>query len=347
MRTISVINQKGGCGKTTTSINLAAALADLGHKTLLIDMDPQSHCALGLAVPESQVERSIADALLSPNPARFDWGTITWQVNGNLDLAPSTTHLAAVEHQLTNAPDRDLRLAKALIRVAPSYEFCIIDCPPSIGLLTFNALRAAREVIIPVETGYFALHGAIKQAATLQVLADRVGHGVAFYVLPTMYDTQTRFSDQIVTELRGHFGERVLDIVIHDHAELKAAAGMGQPVSEYQPDSHAAADFRRLAEHLLTLEPGEGRIATPSEAAAIVERATRSMGEPEPVIQVSGFEAMACAFPPVSAQPVPVAHQSGDRLADLLQRAKALSQRTERNETGNRIQAVARLTPDV
>ena len=351
LRTIAVINQKGGCGKTTTSINLAAALAQLGRRTLLIDMDPQGHCALGLAVPEAQVERSIADALLAPHPVTFDWPSIIWQVSANLDLAPSNTRLAVVEHQLTAAPDRDLRLAKALARLNQRYEFCIIDCPPSIGLLTFNALRAAREVIIPVETGYFALHGAMKQAATLQVLADRAGHEVAFSVLPTMYDTQTELPEQIVAELRKHFGDRVLDILIHYHVELKKAAVLGQPVSEFDPESRAASDFRRLAEFLLANEPTTGRIASSAAAAAIVERATRSFSQEPPVIQAAGLEALigvgtTAGAPQVvpagvevasanTVGPVPpgvaTARGGGDRLTDLLQRAKAIGRQGDRS----------------
>jgi chromosome partitioning protein len=258
VRTFAVINQKGGCGKTTTSINLAAALADLGHKTLLVDMDPQGHCGLGLAVPESQLEASIADALVAAS--KFDLQDVLWQISANLDLAPSTTTLAAAEHQLAHQPDRDLRLKKVLATVEDRYEICVIDCPPSIGLLTFNALRAAGEVIIPVETGYFALSGAVKQALTLQVLADRVGHEVCFHVLPTMYDVRTRMAREIVAELRRHFGSAVLDIPIQYNSKLKEAASFGQPINEYDPASRGSQDFERLARHLLSTQPTPRRI---------------------------------------------------------------------------------------
>ena len=316
MRTFAVINQKGGCGKTTTAINLAAALAELGHKTLLVDMDPQSHCALGLAVPESRIERSVADVLLAPPPGILDWQGLIWQVSHRLDLIPSTTALAAAEHRLAAAPDRDLRLAKALARLDSRYELCLIDCPPSIGLLTFNALRAAREVVIPVETGYFALHGAIKQAMTLQVLADRVRHDVAFYVLPTMHDEQSGLGSQIVAELRRHFGERVLNMTIRYSTGLKEAASQGQPIGEYAPHSPAAEDYRQLAEHLLSITPSHGRLASPETAAGISELGADPLRS-----------AMIEVMPGVPGGSGSLGNNSGDRLADLLQRAKALTDR--------------------
>ena len=330
MRTFAIINQKGGCGKTTTSINLAAALADSGSKTLLVDMDPQSHCALGLAVPESRIEQSIADILLDQSsaggylqgpPTRFqftdehvtDAQGLIWHVSQRLDLIPSTTQLAAVEHRLASMPDRDLRLAKALTMLAPRYDVCLIDCPPSIGLLTFNALRASREVIIPVEMGYFALHGAMKQAMTLQVLADRVRHEVGFYVLPTMHDDQTGLADQIVGELRRHFGQRVLDITIRYSLPLKEAASLGQPIGEYDPQCPAAQDYRDLAQYLMSITPAEARLAAPAAALAISG------------LQESDGGASIEAAP--RGAPVGEIPMSGDRVADLLQRAKALQER--------------------
>ena len=262
MRTFAVINQKGGCGKTTTAINLAAAFAELGHRTLLVDMDPQGHCGLGLAVPENQIDRSIADALLNDGQRPLDFNDLLWQISGKLDLVPATTSLAAAEIRLADKSDRDLRLARALATVTEQYELCVIDCPPSLGLLTFNALRAANEVIIPVDTGYFALSGSIKQAAALQMLADRCGHQVAFHVLPTMYDVRTRMAREIIAELRKHFGDRVLETTINFNAKLKEAASFGQPIHEYDPGSRGASDFDMLARDLLTRTPKPQRFAS-------------------------------------------------------------------------------------
>src|SRR4051794_35313336 len=149
MRTISLINQKGGCGKTTCSINLAACLAHLQQRTLLIDMDPQGHCAVGLAVPDAQIERSVYD-ILRIHAGNATLKDITWQIATNFDLAPSTISLAALETELHGMPGRQDRLADALARVEGDYDFCVIDCPPNVGLLTFNAMRAASDIIIPV-----------------------------------------------------------------------------------------------------------------------------------------------------------------------------------------------------
>ncbi|MHC4995656.1 MAG: AAA family ATPase [Planctomycetota bacterium] len=338
MRTFAVINQKGGCGKTTTSINLAAAFAELGQRTLLVDVDPQGHCALGLAVPEGQLAETIADAMLHDPAAPYDMNDVLWQISTNLDLAPSAMSLAAVEQKLAGAVDRDRRLSRVLDAVKNDYAVCIIDCPPNIGLLTFNALRAASEVIIPVETGYFALAGAVKQAATLQVLADRCGHDVCFHVLPTMYDVRTKMAREIVNELRKHFGDRVLSVPVHYNAKLKEATSFGQPISEYDPASRGCQDFDRLARHLMAQAPMAQRFPMP----AAVDM------DPVPVTAPAGRTAAALRSPvpapltpentsTAGAPAMPVAEMANtatdatppnSRAADLVQRARALTQRT-------------------
>ena len=284
MRTIATINQKGGCGETTVSINLAAVLSARGHRTLLVDMDPQSHCALGLAVPDTQVEQSVGDLLKAGLNGTFCVEQTVWQISRNLDLVPSTIALAGIEQELATAPDRDRRLSHVLSTVSDNYDFCVIDCPPSIGLLTFNALRAADEVIVPVETGYFCLQGSIKQEATINMLANRVGHHIRFEVLPTMYDVRTKLAREILAELRRHFGERLLPVVVHFNSKLKESASFGQPITEYDPASHGMQDFDKLADWLLTNPPiapveqalsDQPQTAEPTlnRAAELVERA--------------------------------------------------------------------------
>ena len=253
MRTIAVINQKGGSGKTTTAVNLAAVLAKRGAKTLLIDVDPQSHCALALAVPETQIDLHVGDAMLVPDDRPLDASRLVWSVNRTLDLIPSTTRLAGLEAArggLAEREDRDTRLAALLRRFENLYEWCLIDCPPSIGLLTFNALRAADEVLVPVETGYFAMRGATKQIATIRSLSRRFGRAPAYRVLATMHDESSTLSCDVLGELGKRFGPALLPVTIRFDVRLKEAASMGTPVVEFAPRSNGAADYAALASFL-------------------------------------------------------------------------------------------------
>lgn len=278
MRTIAIVNQKGGCGKTTTAINLAAVFAQRGYRTLLVDFDPQSHCAAGLGVPEEQIESSIAEALLARHDSSFDRESLTWEVGRNFDLIPSTMRLAALEapggglHQLA---DKDRRLASLLRLFAGKYEYCLIDCPPTIGLLTFNALRAAREALVPVETGYFAMKGAHKQWSTIQKTIQHIGRPIACHLLPTLHRSDLRTAQEILAALRRDFAGQILPVVIRDHDELRTAAGFGQPVVEYAPNSGAYEDFHRLADWLEAHSPeGHMQIEVMPAAQQVGDAAT-------------------------------------------------------------------------
>ena len=178
--TLGVVGESG-CGKTTTAINLASVLAGRGIRTLLVDMDPQSHCAAGLGVPDSRIESGTAEAMLSNLEHGFNPEGMLWEVSRGLELLPSTMLLAALESPdggLYALPDRDRRLAKVLSHLSPRYDICLVDCSPSIGLLTYNALRAATQALIPVETGYFSLRGAKRQWGTIQSLIERIGRPI-------------------------------------------------------------------------------------------------------------------------------------------------------------------------
>jgi len=248
MKTIAVVNQKGGCGKTTVSINLSSALADAGQKVLLVDMDPQSHCAVGLAVPEEQIEQSIYDVLISRSknePMKLT--EILWQITDRLELAPSSIDLSAFEQQMTGIAERERCLKEALNEMKNDYDYAIIDCPPAVSLLTFNALRAATDVIVPVETGYFALHGLSKQLETLSILCKRCSQQVNVRVLASMYDIRTKMAREILAELRSHFGDIMFEAIVSFNTKIKEAASFGQPISEYDPASRGKKDFVALA----------------------------------------------------------------------------------------------------
>jgi len=255
MRTIAVVNQKGGCGKTTVSINLASALAELGKKVLLVDMDPQSHCAVGLAVPEEQIEQSIYDVLISKSrnePMRLT--EILWQIGERLELAPASIDLSAFEQQMAGIPERERCLQNVLDAVQNDYDFAVIDCPPAVSLLTFNALRAATDVVVPVETGYFALHGLSKQLETLSILCKRCQQEVSVRVLASMYDIRTKMAREILAELRSHFADRMFKTVVNFNTKIKEAASFGQPINEYDPASKGQQDFRALAQEVIGKE---------------------------------------------------------------------------------------------
>jgi len=260
MRTIAVVNQKGGCGKTTVSINLASALAETGQKTLLVDMDPQSHCAVGLAVPEEQIEQSIYDVLISKSrnePIKLT--EILWQISDRLELAPASIDLSAFEQQMTGITESENCLKNVLIDMKGEYDYTIIDCPPAVSLLTFNALRAATDVIVPVETGYFALHGLSKQLETLNILCERCSQQVDVKVLASMYDIRTKMAREVLAELRKHFADKMFATIVNFNTKIKEAASFGQPISEYDSASRGQRDFRLLAQEVIDSEARQQR----------------------------------------------------------------------------------------
>ena len=252
MRILAIVNQKGGCGKTTVAINLASALAEMGKKTLLVDMDSQSHCAVGLAVPEEQIEQSIYDVLISKSrnePIRLK--EILWEISDKLELAPASIDLSAFEQQMAGIPDRECCLKNVLTEVKNEYDYTIVDCPPAVSLLTFNALRAATDVIVPVETGYFALHGLSKQLETLGIHCKRCNQHVNVRVLASMYDIRTKMAREILAELRNHFADKMFKTTVNFNTKIKEASSFGQPITEYDPASKGRTDFRMLAEEVI------------------------------------------------------------------------------------------------
>jgi len=261
MRTIAVVNQKGGCGKTTISINLASAIARTGKKTLLVDMDPQSHCAVGLAVPEEQIEQSVYDVLIGVGREEpIQLREILWEIADGFELAPANIDLAAFDQQMAGIPGREDCLRDVLDELDDSYEYAVLDCPPSVGLLTFTAIRAATDIIVPVDTGYFSLYGLSKQLDTLSVLCKQCDTPKNIKVLASMYDIRTKLGREILAELRKHFAAKMFETVINFNTKLKEAASLGQPIGEYDPASRGRKDFQALAQEIINIDvTGERR----------------------------------------------------------------------------------------
>jgi chromosome partitioning protein len=290
MRTVAVVNQKGGCGKTTVSINLASALAEAGKKVLLVDMDSQSHCAVGLAVPEDQIEQSIYDVLISRSrnePIRLS--EILWQISEKLELAPASIDLSAFEQQMAGIADRESCLREVLDEVKDQYDYAIIDCPPAVGLLTFNALRSATDVVVPVETGYFAMHGLSKQLETLSILCKRCQQKVDVRVLASMYDIRTKMSREILAELRSHFGDRMFRTIVNFNTKIKEASSFGQPINEYDPASKGQQDFHALALEVIGAEAQQqsrrivNSLADQLESIGASANELLQMAKPQPI----------------------------------------------------------------
>jgi chromosome partitioning protein len=283
MRTIAIINQKGGCGKTTTAINVAAGLARRGHRTLLIDLDPQAHCAAGLGVPEERVDLDVADALRADPDANLPRDRYLWRIARGFDLLPSRMKLAGLEAARGGLADMDNpqnRLAGVIDRltrerqrtpvnlVPPDaadpadpaepprpeprrYDAVVIDCPPSIGLLSYNALAASSEVLIPVETSFFSLRGAGKQIQTARAVVRHVGQSPRIRLLATMYDPALPLARDLLDDLRDRFGAAVIPGVIRLDPDVKDAASFGRPVEDHAPHSHGAEDYGSLCEWLI------------------------------------------------------------------------------------------------
>jgi cellulose biosynthesis protein BcsQ len=272
MRTIVITNQKGGCGKTTTAVNLAAALAQMGHRVLIVDLDPQAHATLGLGYEPDTLDRTIYHSLANKQIAISK--VITTTKVKNLDLVPSNILLAKAQNELTTVSRKEYILADQLKTVSIKYDFCVIDCPPSLGLLTYNALVASTDVIVPVQVHYYALEGLKQLLETVKTARKR------FYpcsvkilgILLTFVEGKATLSQQVEQQMRQFFGNLVFDTVIHSSISLAEAPSAGESITTYAPESKGASDYMALAEEVTNPEYKRKRML-PKEVSAMVDEA--------------------------------------------------------------------------
>ena len=256
MRVIAIFNHKGGCGKTTTAINLAATLAGAKRRVLLVDLDPQAHATIGCGVREEEVELSTWHVLRGDDGGGGAMGLpdIAWEILEGLYLAPASVGLATVEQTLAGVDGRERRLSDAIEPLAGRFDFVVIDCGPGLGLLAVNALVAATEVVVPVDLGFFSVYGLGRTLETIAMIADQTGRAPTAHVLATMYDTRARSMRRALASLRDRQGPRILDTVIRFNVDLREAAAMGSPIREYRPNSRGHDDYRALAQELLAAD---------------------------------------------------------------------------------------------
>jgi chromosome partitioning protein len=246
---IAIANQKGGVGKTTTAINLASSLAVLENRVLLIDADPQANSTTGNGFDLKNIQLSLYDVLV--NETKINQ-VILQTETPNLSIIPSHLDLVGAEIELINHPNRDKILTNALAVVDKDFDFVIVDCSPSLGLITVNALSAAASVIIPVQCEYFALEGLGKLLNTIKIVQSRLNTALEIEgILMTMYDGRLRLCNQVVEEVKNHFGELVFDTIIHRNTKLGEAPSIGKPALLYDADSTGAVNYLNLAREIL------------------------------------------------------------------------------------------------
>jgi chromosome partitioning protein len=247
-RVIAVTNQKGGVGKTTTAVNLGAAVADLGYRVLVVDLDPQGNATTGLGLNTRDLQSSMYDVIL--HDASIDDCIEATSVR-NLFVAPASLDLAGAEIELVPAFSRELKLRRALEEVSEDYDYVFVDCPPSLGLLTVNSLAAATEVLVPIQCEYYALEGLGQLLRNVNLVQKNLNPALELSaIVLVMYDARTKLSDQVVQEVKSHFGEKVCRTIVPRTVRLSEAPSYGQPITAFDPASRGAIAYRELAKEI-------------------------------------------------------------------------------------------------
>ena len=256
-RVMAVANQKGGVGKTTTAVNLGACLADIGYRVLVVDLDPQGNASTGLGINIRDLQGSMYDVILHDLPIE---DCVEATSVRNLFCAPSSLDLAGAEIELVPAFSRELRLKRALVEVHDDYDFVLIDCPPSLGLLTVNGLAAATEVVVPIQCEYYALEGLGQLLRNVNLVQKNLNPVLEVSaIILVMYDARTKLADQVVNEVREHFGSKVCKNVVPRTVRLSEAPSFGQPIIAFDPSSRGAIAYRELAKEVSGGTPQRAR----------------------------------------------------------------------------------------
>jgi chromosome partitioning protein len=295
VRIIALMNQKGGVGKTTTTANLGAALAEAGQKVCLIDLDPQAHLTINYGLEQSPEATSVYHVLIDEAPL----ADAIRKVGPNISIVPSSIDLAGAEIELTPMLAREQRLGRAITSTDLEFDFVLLDCPPSLGLLTINALAVANEVIIPMQAHFLAMQGVAKLLETVQLVSRRLNGNLRVSgIVLTMHDAQTKLGTEVVAELR-HFideaagkplpwaGARIFESKIRRNIKLAECPSFGKTIMDYDPSSHGAADYRALAAEVVAMgvQPG-ARVQVTVMPGKAAKRTTASAPAPSPEVAV-------------------------------------------------------------
>ena len=248
-RIIAIANQKGGVGKTTTAINLSACLAEKGKKVLSIDMDPQGNMTSGLGVSKDEVEKTVYDLIIGE--AEIE-DIICREVSENLDILPTNIDLSAAEIELIGIDDKEYIIKKEVEKIRDNYDFIIIDCPPSLSMLTINAMTTADSVLVPIQCEYYALEGLSQLIHTIELVQERLNPVLSIEgVIFTMYDARTNLSLQVVENVKDNLNQNIYKTIIPRNIRLAEAPSYGMPINQYDPKSAGAESYRLLAEEVI------------------------------------------------------------------------------------------------